>query len=322
MINCNVLGIDVSKDTLVIYDQATQETISLSNSTSDLETAVKDKNWNSQNRIIGLESTGDYSFLPMQFFTRLGFAVKLLNPIVTKRFIKSTIRNKKTDKSDAEAIAVMVSYGEGQTVTENELDLAKKSLLRLERKITDTAAKFKRIRKSLATKAGNGIHVEHALEEIDSLISEIEARAKNIWNLTRQESRDRQEEIISSHIGCGEKMSAIISAEAGDIKRFPSPKQFKAYAGIDPKVSQSGQLDVRGKMTKRGNSILRQALFISAFVASNHDPELRQYYLKKRSEGKSHTHAVCAVARKLCERIYATVTQDRLYELRYPQGIT
>lgn len=322
MTDCNVLGIDVAKDNLVVYDQVTQETITLANSTDALESMMREKNWDKDNRIIGLESTGDYSFLPMQFFARLGFTVKLLNPIVTKKFIRSTVRNKKTDKSDAEAIALMVNFGEGQTVTENELNLARKALIRLERKITDTASKFKRIRNSLKIKSGNGIHVEHAITEMDDLITKIEATAKNIWNLANQEVQSRQEEIIASHVGCGEKLSAIISSEAGDIKRFPSPKQFKAYAGIDPKVSQSGQMDVKGKMTKRGNSILRQALFLSAFVASNHDPELREYYLKKRSEGKSHTHAVCAVSRKLCERIYATVTQDRLYELRYPQGIT
>ena len=73
-------------------------------------------------------------------------------------------------------------------------------------------------------------------------------------------------------------------------------------------------MDARGKMTKRGNSNLRHALYLAAYIATRFDPQLKEYYEKKRLEGKHHTVAVCAVARKMCERIYATVTHNRLYE--------
>jgi len=322
MPNSNILGIDVSKTELVIFDQAVNQTVKVPNSEYELKAAIKDYDWNPATYLVGLESTGDYSFLPMRVFLEAGFTVKLLNPITTKRFIKSTVRNKKTDKSDALAIATLITYGEGQIVTENQLNASKKTLLRLESKLTGIKTQLQLMKQALELKSDNGLHLERAVKKLNCLIEKVEETAENIWDLTKQEKLDHQEEIIASHVGCGEKLSAIISAEAGDIKRFPSPKQFKAYAGIDPKVIQSGQKDVKGKMTKRGNSLLRQALYLAAFVASVHDPELRQYYLKKRSEGKSHTHAVCTVARKLCERIYATVTQDRMYEVRYPQGVT
>lgn len=316
----SVLGIDIAKDSLVIFDQRSNQTIECANKENDLSDAMKRHGWNPDNNVVAIESTGDYSYLAMQFFVKKKFTVKLINPIVTKKFIRATVRGKKTDKTDAQAIAQIVAYGEGQTVVEKDLDTAKKTLLRLERKLTGQLSDFKRMKKSLETKQQNGIMVERAVEQIGELISIMETAIKNVWSMTREEPIDRQEEIIQSHIGCGEKLSAIISSEAGDIKRFPSPKQFKAYAGIDPKVYQSGDKDTKGKMTKRGNSFLRHALFLAAFVASQHDPELKVYYQKKRSEGKSFTLSVCAVSRKLCERIYATVIQNRLYEARYPQG--
>ncbi len=320
MTNSNVLGIDVAKDTLIIFDQKTQNAVTLNNTETALEQAVKEYGWQKDEYIIGLESTGDYSFLVMQFFVKLGFKVKLLNPIVTKRFIKSTVRNKKTDRSDAEAISLIVQYGEGQDITEEELKIAKKTLIRTENRLIGITSDLKRIKKSLEKKISNGLNLEQAIEEIDQLIAAAETSAKKIWQLSKEEKINRQEEIISSHIGCGEKLSAIISTEAGDIKRFPTAKQFKAYAGIDPKVFQSGNKDARGSMTKRGNPLLRYALYLAAFSASMYDPELKVYYRKKRDEGKSHRHALCIVSRKMCERIHATVIQDRLYVPKYPQG--
>jgi len=315
----NVLGIDVAKDNLVMFDSGRNEIISVANAEKAIRKSIKSYGWDQKNYLVALESTGDYSFLPMQIFVRAGFQVKLLNPIVTKKFIKATIRGKKTDVSDAKIIA-SVAKEEGQIITEKELAVTKKTLLRLENNLTHMRSNLKKMRNSLQSKAENGVRLKGAIKAVDALVKSMEKAKESIWKLSQEEEGDRQEEIISSHIGCGEKLSAIISAEAGDIRRFPSAKQFKAYAGIDPKVYQSGTKTVMGRMTKRGNSFLRQALFLAAFTASIHDPELKVYYQKKREEGKVHTHALCTVTRKLCERIFATVTQDRLYEPRYPQG--
>lgn len=311
-----ILGIDVAKEELVIFNTASAQTICLKNAQTALEQAWREYGWQPSQCVVGLESTGDFSLLPAQFFLKRGFTVKLLNPIVVKKFINATIRKKKTDKSDAEVIAEIIHYGEGWEITEKELELAKKTNLRLERKLTSIKSDLNRIQSSLEAKSRQGIHLKKTQREVERLVRTVERTRERIWQIAQEEPADRQEEIISSHPGCGKKLSAIISTEAGDIKRFPSARQLKAYAGIDPRVIQSGKKDRRGKMTKRGNPFLRQALFLAAFVASNHDPQLQEYYQKKRAEGKSHIHAVCTVARKLCERIYATVTQDRLYEVR------
>jgi len=310
----HILGIDVGKEELVIFDNSSGRTLTSANDEKALTSLIKESEWKSDICQVGIESTGDYSFLAMKIFLRAGFTVKLINPIITKQIISSTIRGKKTDKSDAEAIAKIIQLGEGHVVNEQTLDTAQKTLLRLERKLTSIKSDLKRIAGSLQMKSDNGVNLDKAKIEVDQLVKEIEERISNIWDLAKSKGTTRQEEIISSHIGCGDKLSKIISEEAGDLKRFPSAKQFKAYAGIDPKVIQSGQMDVRGKMTKRGNPVLRHALFLAAFVASRYDPDLKAYYEKKRAEGKSHIHAVCTVSRKMCERIYATVIKDRLYQ--------
>lgn len=315
------MGIDVAKDNLVIYDRLKNNTVTIDNTVAAIERAQAEYEWSPDSLLVGLESTSNYSFLPMQYFVRKGFKVKLLNPIVTKKFTKATVRAKKTDKSDAEVIAMITEHGEGYEITENDLNIAKKTLLRLEGKIIDMRSDLKRMKKALDIKIGNGIELDEAAKQINKLIKAATKASEKIWQLSREEKTERQEEIINSHIGCGEKLSAIISTEAGDLRRFPSAKQFKAYAGIDPRIYQSGEKNVKGKMTKRGNSNLRYALYLAAFVASRHDPELSAYYRKKREEGKSHRHAICTVSRKMCERIYSTVINNKLYEPRYPEDI-
>lgn len=310
----SVLGIDVSKEELVIFDSSSSQIVTVANSEAGLKKFLSSLVNGQSAYQIAIESTGDYSYLAMKFFLKAGFIVKLINPIVTGKAIKSTVRGKKTDKSDARVIAEMVLLGEGRIISEKEIDLTQKSLIRTERKLISLRSDLKRIKNSLQMKTKNGVNLSQAVDEVDQLIDEVDQRAKNIWKLTESKKPERQEQIIDSHVGCGTKLSKIISEEAGDIKRFPSSNQFKAYVGIDPKVIQSGKMDIKGKMTKRGNPTLRHSIYLASFVASRHDPDLKAYYEKKRSEGKSHTHAVCTVARKMCERIYSTVVHDRLYE--------
>ena len=315
----NILGVDVARDELVVYNNLDGSITSVINTEDSIKKAQKENDWQTDKYIVALESTGNCSFLPMQYFVKAGFKVILLNPIVTKRLTRATVRTKKTDISDAKAISILAEQGEGQIVREKDLEIAKKTLLRLENKLTHMKSDLKRMKGALETKQKAGIELNRAIEQIEHLIKETEKSAQNLWKLSCEEETSRQEEIIASHIGCGEKLSSIISTEAGDLKRFASARQFKAYAGIDPRIYQSGKKCVTGRMTKRGNSYLRSALYLASFVASMHDPELSVYYRKKRNKGKSHKHAVCTVARKLCERIYSTVIQDRLYIPRYPQ---
>jgi transposase len=317
-----VLGIDVSKAELVIFDTATKKHFSVANNAAALTKACLANHWSSQSHIAGLESTGDYGLAAMKTLVELGFTVRLLNPILTQSGIKRTVRGTKTDTTDSELIAELTAKGEGHEVNKNSLNIEKKATLRLERKLTLIGGNLKKLKKSINQKQAIGVSLTTAETELGTLIDQIDIARENLWQtLGSQEFTNhlnRQEQIISSHIGCGTKLSTIISEEAGDIKRFPSARQLVAFAGIDPKVKQSGTMDIRGRMTKRGNNNLRHALYLAAQIASLHDPELKAYYQKKRSEGKHHTVAVCAVARKMCERIYSTVVHDRLYEKREP----
>lgn len=110
--------------------------------------------------------------------------------------------------------------------------------------------------------------------------------------------------------GVGEMSAAVILSEYGDIKNFSSPNKMLAFAGLDPSISQSGTLQSEGKMVKHGSGHLRYALMNVALLLLNNSPELYDYYLKKRSEGKCHRVALSHVCKKLVRIIYTLEKND------------
>lgn len=103
-----------------------------------------------------------------------------------------------------------------------------------------------------------------------------------------------------NYIEIGYIMSAIIS-----INRFDSPDKLVAYAGLDPKVRQSGTWCAKStRMSKRGNALLRYALIWTANNMRKHPGSMCDYYNLKKSQGKSHYNALGHCAAKLCRYIF------------------
>ncbi len=55
-------------------------------------------------------------------------------------------------------------------------------------------------------------------------------------------------------------------------------------------------------------------MFIAAFVASQHDPDARVYYQRKRDEGKKHNAAIICVARRRCDLVLAMLKNSQPYD--------
>ena len=79
-------------------------------------------------------------------------------------------------------------------------------------------------------------------------------------------------------------LSAVtIVAEAGDLRRFASAREFMAYTGLVPSEHSSGQSRRRGSITHTGNSNIRHILVQAAHNA-RYAPQIRSV-LKRRLEG-------------------------------------
>lgn len=111
--------------------------------------------------------------------------------------------------------------------------------------------------------------------------------------------------VLLSIPGISFTLASIIMAEIGDINRFDTPSQLQAFAGLDPATHQSGKFIAKDvSMVKRGSPYLRWALLTAARTVAMRDLCFKNYYQKKRDEGKHHDVALTHVAKKLIRVVF------------------
>lgn len=158
----------------------------------------------------------------------------------------------------------------------------------------------------------------------EALVMEIKSILSTIEHLQNQVSKlDEKIAVLLRSLGTtietipgiGPVLGAIIVSEIGDINRFSHASKLVAYAGIDPTVKQSGEFNAtKNRMSKRGTPYLRRALWTASIVAAFNDPNLHEYYLKKKNEGKHHGTIIGAIARKLIYRIFIVLKDNIPYQ--------
>lgn len=124
--------------------------------------------------------------------------------------------------------------------------------------------------------------------------------------------RHPQAPVLLSIPGIGARTGARILTEIGDAARFPTAGHLAAYAGLAPVTKQSGSSINAQHKSRRGNHRLKNALWLSAFCSLHHPPA-RDYYARKRSEGKKHNAAILCLARRRCDLIHKMLTTGQSY---------
>lgn len=257
----------------------------------------------------GAESTAMFHVPLVESCTTLSVPCMLLNPVLTKQMLRHSIRKRKTDRDDALVIAKLLLQGEGHPVLrEDVIDLCK-TLVRSARKVAVLSQSL-----TLHTR-----HVQRILGEVPlPLLTQNDhlKRTKTEMQRLAVERTDPEKRILLASLpGVGSWLATVLLAETQNFSRCSTGKALVAAAGLDPRVKQSGvTLDRNGRLTKRGSPHLRWALGCATNIAIRRDPELKAYYQKKRSEGKSYRTALCATSRKLAYRAFAIMKRGTPFE--------
>ena len=114
--------------------------------------------------------------------------------------------------------------------------------------------------------------------------------------------------------GATELTVVSLYGEVGPIESFKKPSQLVAFAGLDPKVFQTGQYDApRRHVSKRGSPYLRRTLWQMAYRAVCNEGDLRDFWRRKHRQNKHHLVIVTAAANKLCHIVWRIMTDRRDY---------
>lgn len=178
--------------------------------------------------------------------------------------------------------------------------------------------KAKEIRSAAKNSIGTNSHalsfeLSQTLRLINLLSSEIKAIEDEIKSLM-----NRIQSPILSVPGISYTLGSIILAEIGDVNRFQTPSQLLAFAGLDPSTYESGKFKATNtRMVKRGSPYLRWALLEAARLIAMRDQTFKNYYHKKRAEGKHYFVARSHTAKKLVRVLFHLLTNDLEF---IPQG--
>lgn len=158
----------------------------------------------------------------------------------------------------------------------------------------------------------------------------IQTLAKEVMSLNEQISeidkliaarfRDHElAEVISSMPGFGPLLGAeFLAATAGDMSRYGTANRLASLAGVAPVPRDSGNLH-RPRRYHRG---LQRVFYTSALVSIRSCDDSRRFYERKRAEGKRHTQAVLALARRRVNVLWALIRDGQCYQANLPVTAT
>jgi len=120
-------------------------------------------------------------------------------------------------------------------------------------------------------------------------------------------------ESLVSIKGIGPRAAAVFLSGIGDVDDFETADKLAAYCGIVPRVSQSNETDNRGRITKRGNKLIRTTLVQCTLIAIRYSGYLNAFYRRvkeRRGSGKT----IIATARKFLGIIFNTLKNKWVFE--------
>ena len=122
---------------------------------------------------------------------------------------------------------------------------------------------------------------------------------------------DPQVKLLMTMPGIGYFTASMLVAEIGDINRFGNEKKLSSWAGLAPRIHQSGGTTRIGRVGQ-GNKRVSGLLVQCAHNARQHDPRFKRFYdrySKRSSKGK----ALVAVAHEMIRIVYFMLRDNEPY---------
>ncbi len=116
--------------------------------------------------------------------------------------------------------------------------------------------------------------------------------------------------------GIGLLTATALAALVGDIRRFPSGRQFASFLGLTPKEDSSALRRRLGAISKQGDVYLRMLLIHGARSVLVHakraaQPTAFQLWARTTQQRRGHNVAAVAVANKLARIVWAVWTRQQ-----------
>jgi transposase len=133
-----------------------------------------------------------------------------------------------------------------------------------------------------------------ALGQVAQLLEPVEAKLQELADA------DARVALLRTQPGVGPRLAEIVVAVIDDPKRFKNGKQVAAYAGLVPRQMESGTMSRTGRITGRGNKLLRALLVEVGWLMQRYNPYWQKVFDRVCRGSKTRRKiAAVAVARRL-----------------------
>ena len=304
-----VAGIDVSKASLDCFFSPTSGGWVETNSEAGIDALIA-RFGELQPDLVVLEATGGYETAAAVALVLAGFAVAVVNPRQVRNFARAMGKLAKTDKIDAQMIALF-----GERIRPAARGVAEQDVRELDARVTrrrqvQAMITAEKNREQVAAAAVRPRIVEHLrwlAKELDDVDREIGAVIEQspVWRA--------REELLMSVPGVGPATAHTLIAELPELGTLEA-KRISALAGVAPWPCDSGVFRGQRKISG-GRASVRCAVYMATFVAIRCNPIIRAHYQALRARGKLFKVAMVACMRKLLGILNAMVRDNRPWTL-------
>ena len=304
MATSSYVGIDVSKDRLDVAVLGGNQEKQVDNTLEGIHELVK---WMVEldPELIVVEATGGYQRSVVEGLFQAGLAVAVVNPARVRQFARACGLLAKTDKLDAQVLAVFGQRVQPRRYEGKSEAGCQLSAVLVRRRQLDEMLKAEQNRLRTISPS-----LKSSVERIIACLKE-EKKTLDIQIrdfLAEQATWQEQTEILNSAPGVGMVTTATLLAELPELGKLDR-KKIAALVGVAPINFDSGKK--RGyRKTKGGRADVRSVLYMSTLVATRYNPLIQTQYQQLLKRGKLKKVALIACMRKFLTILNAMV-RDR-----------
>jgi transposase len=245
-------------------------------------------------KIVLLEATGGYEIPVAYALYEAGLPVVIMNPKALRHFAKAIGRLAKTDKLDAQVLALYAQSIQPPVRPLKDREQRELANLMTRRRQLQGMIVMEQNRRRTCTPKVRG-NIDQSLAHLRQLLADLDREIHD--SIRRTPLWHENSDILQSFNGIGPKVSASLIADMPELGTLPGTKAT-ALAGLAPMNRDSGQYRGQRKI-QGGRSAVRQALYMAALVAAHHNPVIMEFYQRLRLAGKPPKLALTACMRKI-----------------------
>ena len=258
-----------------------------------------------------MESTGPYSLPLADYLIGQGFHVSVVNPAKIAAFAKSELSRAKTDQADAKLIAryALAMRPSAWMPPPPEMRELQALLRRVEHLLEMQRMEQNRQDTTDATIADSIKAV------LATLAKELEAtRDKIRRHIDNHPDLKCRADLLESIPGVGKATAAWLLTLLSEHHGFTDAKQAVAFAGLAPRLRQSGRWAGQTRIAKTGDRLLRKALYMPILAATVFNPAIRAFAQRLKANGKHGMAVNCAAMRKLIHIAFAILKSGKPFD--------